>query len=100
MKAGDYGFRLVFDLQTDLSHATAFTLRIKRPDNSIVNRTLDASAILPVTPPAQYPTQIFYNVQSGDFSVPGIYQLEPINTTGGTALSGDIVELYAGSQLS
>ena len=94
--SGTFGFRITIDTGRDLTDAETIRLRIRKPDNSNVDKSLNTLNILePKTD-----GKVFYDVVMGDFTIPGSYKLQLFDETGGSMrLASEIIKIKAKSSL-
>lgn len=87
--SGTYGFRITIGTGRDLSASTSLRLRVRKPDNSNVNRSLDSFNILePKTD-----GRVYYDTVADDFTMPGTYQFQLFDETGGIRLASQILKI-------
>lgn len=90
-----YGFKITLTVGPGkLDTTSAMALRIKRPDATVVSRSLAAETITSVTDGT-----VVYTVVDGDFPLVGVYNLQLIDVTPGRFLPSNIIILKATTTL-
>lgn len=90
-----YGIRLTIETGTNLSGSSALTLKMKRPNGTLVERELDTAAMLEL---AQ--GRIIVDFIEGDFPVVGTYSLQIFDTSPGRFIPSDIVKFKVRANLA
>lgn len=87
---GDIGTEIVVDCGEAITGATSLKLRVKKPNGSLVEWIGSIKTN----------TSFKYIVQSGDFSIPGVYIMQAHVTLPDWEGSGEIVEIIVFDRIS
>jgi hypothetical protein len=79
----DIGTEIIIDMQTDLTTATNVSIAVEKPDGTKTTWT----------PSIINTTHIKYIIKEGDFSISGVYNLQPRLTIGSWSGSGTECDL-------
>lgn len=94
--SGSYGFDITIETGRDLTNASSLRLRIRNPNGTNVDKTLDNSNVLD----PKIEGKVRYTVQANDLSVPGLYKLQLFDETGSSQrLTTDILKLKVKASL-
>jgi hypothetical protein len=84
-----WGFKLVFDVEVDITEATEMEIRYKKPskETGVWDAALDDS------------TSIFYVIKEGDLDIQGLWQFQAFITTSDWSIPGEVIHVVVTNKI-